>query len=428
MGSALEAVLALKQQQAAQQQQQSDNLTQGLQMLQNAKQQAIQNKMADLQYKAGLAEKGLVPDQSTPSGFRFDSSTMNPIQNILMGTKLQADAKTAGNKQIYDLAGRMLGGVVPGSNAQSQIPQSSSIMSGSPIAQVIGGGNSSVAAPGEMTPTGQTSSTDPITGLTIGTTTMTNIPAKVSETIATDMGKAQADAAIGVGRDNAQLQMVSQGIKNMNEIHKELSDKGYAGNTAANFLINNYNHIPNKDLQNKLVPPDVQNLAGKFISARNETLVKVQPILSQQFGAQGSSRIMDSLINLSKGEFGDLSTPHSQFEGQAAGSIGSLFRIKLASDKYLEELKKSGSTINDIPKTPKGEQQVIDGIYANMGDLTPKQNDQLKAITDNVLGKNVSTQKSEILSFANEADAAKAGLAEGTPIIINGRKGKWSNK
>lgn len=385
MGSALDAVLNLKQQETARQQQASDNLTQGLSMLNQSIQQNQANQLAQLQYKAGLAEKGLIPDNTKAGGFRYDPTLTSPLANILTATKLQADAKTAGNKSVYDMAGGVLNGLT-GSPSQS-IPANSAI--GKTLQSIPSDVNiainnpmgSAAATVGEMTPTSQTSSTDPITGLTTGSTTLTNIPAKVAETKATDIAKEQANAQIGSARDTAQLQMVAQGIKNMNEIHKELSDKGAAGNSLANLILNNYQHIPNKDIQNKVVPPDIQKLSGKFTSARNETLVKVQPILSQQFGQAGTSRIMESLINLSKGEFGDLSTPHAQFEGQAEGTLGSLFRIKIASDKYLEELKKSGQ------KIPTDEKEVINGIYSNMADLSPEQQKQLNGLVENTLGK-----------------------------------------
>ncbi len=127
---ALEAVLQLKAAKEAQAQQQSDNITQAVQLLNNAKQQAnenqyrnlvlqntlqqqgISNEMANKQYSAGLAEKGLIPDKTNPSGFRYDATLTNPLANIISATKLQADAKTANNPQIYQMAGNALNALV----------------------------------------------------------------------------------------------------------------------------------------------------------------------------------------------------------------------------------------------------------------------------------------------------------------------------
>ncbi len=400
----------MKATEAAQQKAQSDSLLQATQLFQQAKQQSLQNQLSVMQYKAGLAERGLVPDNNQPGGFRYDPTLTSPLANILTATKLQADAKTAGNKSIYDMAGGVLSGLTNG--GQMQIPQAPAIASGSPLGQAIA---PSVIAPNSgasnspLTVTGQTSQTDPITGLTTGTTTSTNIPAKVAEAKATDLGKEQTAAQIGSSRDTAQMQMIAQGLKNLNNIHKELSDKGAAGNSLANFVANNYQNIPNKDFQNKLVPPDTQKLIGKFISARNESLVKIQPILSQQFGQAGTSRIMESLVNLSKGEFGDLGTPHAQFEGQAEGTLGSFYRFKLASDKYLQGLKEAGQPI------PKDENAVAQGIYSNMADLTPEQNKQLKSLVSSTLGG--STKKAPPLGATHySASTDKYYNAQGQEV------------
>ncbi len=59
MASALDAVLQLKSQEAARQQQQSDNLTQGLQLLMQGKQQAQANQLAQLQYANTLKQQGI---------------------------------------------------------------------------------------------------------------------------------------------------------------------------------------------------------------------------------------------------------------------------------------------------------------------------------------------------------------------------------
>lgn len=45
-----------------------------------------------------------------------------------------------------------------------------------------------------------------------------------------------------------------------------------------------------------------------------------------------------------------------------------------------------------------------------------------------VMSGGESSSMSNVQSFNSEQDAAKAGLADGTPIVINGVKGKWSNK
>lgn len=365
----LAEVLQFKANEQAQQKAQADSILQATQLFQQARQQAIANQVTGLQLKAGLAEKGLIIDPSSKSGFKRDTSLMSPLEQLIQ------------TGQAADASNKIMAAGGPGINlfggGQASIPTASI---GGAIGSVIGqpsvGGTTS---PGMI-------ETQKLNVAGVPTDTSVTYPAaKAAEASATDLGKATAEAQKTSARDTAQLQMVSQGIKNMNEIHKELSDKGFAGNSLANAVLTNYQHLPNSKLQNAVVPQDVQKLSGRFTSARNETLVKVQPILSQQFGEAGSVRIMESLLNLSKGEFGDLSTPHAQFEGQAEGTLGSLYRIKLASDRYLQELKNSGQSI------PKDEKSVIDGISSNMSDLSPAQEAQLKGLVDNTLGKSVQT-------------------------------------
>lgn len=401
--SVLDAVMAYKQNQQALQQQQGQAIGQAFQNFQQARQQAIMNSFMQKNYKAGLAEKGLAEDNSTPSGYKYDPSTLNPLQQVMMAGQGQANAKTAGNKQLYDLYGGAISGLL-GKGSQGQIPgqvSPSTLQSvqGNAVASQIPaltGGTGSVSpqtASGtdSLVQSGANTETDPFSGITTQKNTFISPGAEATKTSATDIAKAQTEAQIGKARDTAQFGMIAQGLKNLNDIHKELSDKGFAGNAWSNGVIDNYNKIPNiEGLRDKLVPPDVQNLAGKFVSARNEALVKVQPILSQQFGQAGTSRIMESLVDLSKGEFGDLNTPHAKFEGQTEGTLGSLFRIKAASDKYLDLLKQSGQSIKDIPNTPEGQKRVIDGISSQMTDLTSDQKKELQNIVDSTLGRKKS--------------------------------------
>lgn len=395
---ALEAVLNLKAQEKAAEQQRNDNLTQGIQLFNQAVQQSKQNQFQQLQYKAGLAEKGLIADSTSLSGFKRDTSLMSPLEQLIQ-TGQAADA----NNKIMAAGGQ--GFNLFGGNAGSgvTIPQPSV---GGAIGNTI---NAPAINPATSNPGIVSGQNLNVAG--VPTETKIEYPAAdAAKASATDLGKATADAQTTSARDTAQLQMVSQGIKNMNDIHKQLVDKGLAGDIYRAGIMNNVDKLP-LEMQ-KLVPQDAQKLAGQFTSARNETLVKVQPILSQQFGQAGSVRIMESLLNLSKGEFGDLSTPRAQFEGQAEGTLGSLFRIKLGSDRYLQELKKSGQ------KLPTDEKSVIDGISANMSDLSPGQEKQLKGLVENTLGKKFDKTVSQYQE-GQTATNSKTGQK------LTYRNGKW---
>lgn len=389
MANTLDAVLHLIDVRNVQQQQQADNFTKGIDSLNQMQQNIAQNRLTAMNTKVGAAQSGIAIG---PNGeLSYNPSLLNPLSQIMAGAKLQADAKTAGNPRLYNMAGSAIQRLMGAASGSVQPTQAGFQTSQGMIP--VGGGQSATdpnsylssasasIAPGPMTP--MSASTDPISGLS--TVQSENIPAKVASaaatTKATNLAGAQTDAEVSQARDDAQMSLISQSMKNMLNIHKQLSDKGFAGNVYGPGLISNLNKIPTKSLQESLVPPDVQDLAGKFTSARNEAVQKVIPMLSQQFGKEGSSRIMDSLLDLAKGELGDLSTPHSQMIGQASGTLGSLYRIKLAGDKYLSDLKSMNQPI------PKDEDTVKNEIYKRMGDLTPKQNSQLQDMTNSVLGK-----------------------------------------
>lgn len=102
MGSALQAVLALKANEQAQEQQRAEQLNQGLQMLQQARQQAQQNQLQQLQLRAGLAEKGLVQDPNSPSGFRKDTSLMSSLDMLLQKGKAAEAAQTLGDRGLFN--------------------------------------------------------------------------------------------------------------------------------------------------------------------------------------------------------------------------------------------------------------------------------------------------------------------------------------
>lgn len=371
MGNALEAVLRLKEQETQAEQNRSDSLARAMELFQRARQQEQVNQLAQLQMKAGLAEKGLIIDPSSPNGFKRDTSLMSPLEQLIQN----GQAADANNKII---AGGGKGVNLFGTGGTQQI--------GGAIGQVIGQPTAPMQpSSGQGVISDQTLN---IAGVPIST--KVDYPAAdAAKAAATDMAKEQTAANTTASRDTAQFQMVAQGIKNLNELHKNLVNKGFAGDMYRGALSENLDKLP-VEVQKKFpgLTTDVQKDIGKFVSGRNELLVKVQPILSQQFGQAGSVRIMESLVNLSKQEFGGLGTPRAQYEGQAEGTLGSLYRIKIASDKYLEELKKSGNPIP--PNTPEGEAEVARGISANMSDLSPEQEKQLRDIVSNTLGKKES--------------------------------------
>lgn len=85
------------------------------------RQQGIQNQLASLQTRGQLAEGGIGvgPDGS----LRRDNSLLNPVQMIMQGAQLQANAKTAGNAQLYNMSGNLLSSMLGGGGQQQQPQQ-----------------------------------------------------------------------------------------------------------------------------------------------------------------------------------------------------------------------------------------------------------------------------------------------------------------
>lgn len=104
MANALQAVLQLRSDEAAREKQASAELTAGLEMLNTARQQATANQFAQLQMKASLAEKGLIIDPSSPSGFKKDDSLQDPLTKLLTAGKVAEAAKNLNLPDVFQKA------------------------------------------------------------------------------------------------------------------------------------------------------------------------------------------------------------------------------------------------------------------------------------------------------------------------------------
>lgn len=257
----------------------------------------------------------------------------------------------------------------------------------------------------------------------------TNIPAvqKVegAKKQASDMATARAGATVSSARDIQQLGMIKNALKPLVQSYETALSKGFAGDKYGSNVVKNLGWIPSP-LQGKVVPKDIQNASGQFISNKNELITKMQPLLSQQFGQAGSTRIMESLLNMSGGEVGDLSTPRDQFHGQVEGTMRSLYRIAKASEAYKQDLENSGQKPNENTAA----QEIFNRMQLQQ--LSPEEDKNLQGMIDDVLGKNKqifqnpiqnSSQKN-IQNFSSEKEALSARLPKGTIIMIGNRKAR----
>lgn len=205
------------------------------------------------------------------------------------------------------------------------------------------------------------------------------------------MAGEQAGAQAGVAKDTQQLAMITNAIKPLAENYDKVYNSKVggvlpaAGDVYGSTIVKNADWLP-RGIQNSVVPPETQQAAGQFLANKNELVTKLQPLLSQQFGKDGSSRIMESLLNMSQNEIGDLNTPRDQFHGQITGTISSLYRIAKASQAYKQDLDTSGQS---SPNPTVAAQEIMKRMsLQNMG---PSESKELQGLIDGTLGNNSST-------------------------------------
>lgn len=172
---------------------------------------------------------------------------------------------------------------------------------------------------------------------------------------ATKMADTQAQSSENIARDNSQMTSVFATLKNLHDIHSQLASSNLAGTHLGEVGMGAMPYAGDvaavlgqkpADLQNKIISPENQNLMGQFQSGRNEGITRaIQPI-QNQVDKTGSSRISDSLMHMTEGEYGQLTDPQAEFDGKTLGTAKTLYRITLASQNYADQLKAQGIKLN----------------------------------------------------------------------------------
>lgn len=156
------------------------------------------------------------------------------------------------------------------------------------------------------------------------------------------------EASQSVARDASIFNMMSGIMGDMKDVYNTADKEGFAGdilkagwgNAAASGF------IP-KGMTDKMSQEGI-NAVGKFTAIRNEALTRFQPILSEQFGKEGSNRIMESLLKLADKEFGKLENPRASFAGRSTGTLRNLYRFTKASADYASKLGVTSDAVNEM--------------------------------------------------------------------------------
>jgi len=176
-----------------------------------------------------------------------------------------------------------------------------------------------------------------------------------SKEFSTKMAGTQAQAQENIARDNSQMTSVFATLKNLHDIHGQLASQNLAGTHLGEVGMGAMPYVGDvaaltgqnpTNLQNKIISPENQSLIGQFQSGRNEGITRaIQPI-QNQVDKTGSSRISDSLMHMTEGEYGELTDPQAEFDGKTLGTAKTLYRITLASQNYADQLKAQGIKLN----------------------------------------------------------------------------------
>ena len=176
-----------------------------------------------------------------------------------------------------------------------------------------------------------------------------------SKEYATKMADTQALSQENIARDNTQMTSVFATLKNLHDIHSQLASQNLAGTHLGELEQEGMPYVGDvaaltdqkpADLQNNIMSPDNQNLIGQFQAGRNEGITRsIQPI-QNQVDKTGASRISESLMDMTKGEYGDLTDSQATFDGKTLGTAKTLYRITLASQNYADQLKAQGIKLN----------------------------------------------------------------------------------
>ncbi len=236
---------------------------------------------------------------------------------------------------------------------------------------------------------------------------------------ASKMSGEQAGAQAGTSKDIQQLGMITNALKPLVESYEKVYNSKVggvlpaAGDVYGSSVVKNADWLP-RGIQSNVVNPDTQKAAGQFLANKNEIVTKLQPLLSQQFGKDGSSRIMESLLHMSQNEIGDLNTPRAQLHGQITGTVGSLYRFVKAAQAYKQDLQTSGQQPPD-PNTAASE--IMRRMQAQT--LQPAEQKELQGLIDDTLGNKPQAGSMNPVMNSQPTQQGQQAIPDGRITVIS---------
>lgn len=361
------------------------NILEQQRLAQQAQQFGQTNQLGQLQVRAGLAQSGL---KMNPDGsFAYDPTVMNPTQQYMLALQGQSAAKIAGNPQAYQmysgLLNRIMGGGSP--NGAGTSPLLSSGGAGgqsqgiSPNVGVSGSPNLN-----GMLTLGQSSTTDPFSGVTSTSQNQVNPAAQnlveASKQKQSDVSQAQLEAS----QRQSALDSTLRQITPLVEAHKILVDHGVAGSGGLFGIGDSEGRFKGSNLPivgNKMYSPEDQKIAADYKTSVDALDLGAIAPATASAGKEGSSKVVASLKPVSGGFLGNLDATLPQVQGSAEATIKDLAMKNIAAQRYVDDLK--SRNIGLSTQTP---EQIATGIKKNLGSISKDEQSQIDDMVKQATG------------------------------------------
>lgn len=367
MGAALDAVLHLADANAAQQQQQVDNFTTGINSFNQQVQNAKQNQLQQLQIRAGLAQNALQlnPDNS----ISYNGNLMNPYQQTMSKLQALSAAKQTGLPEVFDpIRKAILGG--QGQPQTNITPQTYPMLTGQ-LNQMLSANQSQGASNypnvaaltgtpnlNQMLTLGQSSTTDPLTGVTSTSQNQVNLPAQKMQATQSAQIPSQVEANKASIEAQTQADSGASDYKNIYNLASQVNKSGYLGNPVNTSLYK---------LSPKLAPEDVQTNISDLQTALKRSSQSSQIANTASLGEGVAKKISKDI-----GDIGQDSTL-PQIKGWIKGNIRADYYKEIATKQFANELAQQGLNPNQV--TP---DQFGAGTMKYWGKLNPAQDKELQ--------------------------------------------------
>lgn len=216
------------------------------------------------------------------------------------------------------------------------------------------------------------------------------------------------EAQKSVARDSADANMMAGVGRQMMDYYDQADKNGLAGDKYRAWF--------GQKIADGSFPKEMSGLlpdaspVGAFNTVGNEWKTRMSPIMQEQFGKEGSSRIMDSMLSMMDKEVPGLAQPRNVVQSQLKATYKNLVRFTFASGDYISRL---GSNMNIDGNTP---QATVDNVAKKLWNMSSVSlNPQIEKKADDIAAY---ITKDNDYQFAKNPDSGAIAIKE------NGGK-KW---